>query len=132
MRTVLDASAVIAAFRDEPATIDLAGAIEDGSFMSASNLAEVAGWLARSGDADQIRHIAETANVAVVPLLEELALRAGELEPMGRPFGLSLADRCCLATAEAFDAQVLTTDRAWLELPSPWRERVVYVRADAE
>lgn len=99
--------------------------------MSASNHAEVISKLIRLGaDPDSLDDLAERSNVNVIPLTQELAAMAGELEPIGRPLGLSLADRCCLATAAAFDAAVLTTDRAWLKLPSPYRERVVCVRPD--
>ena len=130
MAVVLDASAIIAVLRGEPVTGELLASIDEGALVSAVNAAEVSTWFVRNGDADLARSFVDATHVAVVPLLEDQAIRAGELEAMGGPLNLSLADRCCLATAEAFDARVLTTDRAWLELPSPWRERVVCVRGD--
>jgi len=130
MADLVDASVVIAIFGREPISAHALDVVNSGALMSSANLVEVATWLARQGDSDQIDHLAEDANLAVVPLTEELALAAGRIEPLTRAFGLSQADRCCLATAEAFDATILTTDRAWLKLPARFRDRIVSVRPD--
>lgn len=129
MRYVLDASAVLAVLYGEPTTTVLADAINDTPFCSAVNLAEIASKLSRNGDGERIAPLLDELTLAIVPLTEEFAMAAGELEPVGRRLGLSLADRCCLATAAAFDAVALTTDRAWLELPSVVADRVRCVRA---
>jgi PIN domain nuclease of toxin-antitoxin system len=42
-----------------------------------------------------------------------LAMRTGELRPLTRRLGLSLADLACLALAEREQSYVLTADRAW-------------------
>ena len=114
---------------DEPTTDNLVAAISNGSFLSSANLAEIATKLVRRDAEELIEGVVATCNAAVVPLTEDIALMAGELEAIGRPLGLSLADRCCLATAAAFDATILTTDRAWLQLPEPWPSRIEIVRA---
>ena len=43
-------------------------------------------------------------------------MKAGELVVLGRPLGLSLGDRLCLATALIHQAEVLTADAAWSQL----------------
>jgi ribonuclease VapC len=43
----------------------------------------------------------------------DLALRAGAMVLMTRPFGLSLGDRLCLALATHEKVPVLTADTAW-------------------
>jgi len=128
---VFDASALLATVLDEPVDEVVFAAIREGTLMSAINIAEVVARLMRNGaPLAHVRDVADMTNVAVVPVTEELAIRTGELESSTRALGLSLADRCCLATAEAFDARIFTTDRSWLDLPAPWRHRVVCVRPD--
>lgn len=128
MRVVLDASSVLAMLLGEPVTDDVDAAIDEGCFMSAVNMAEVATKLHRRWHGGLASGVADQFNLAVVPLTEDIALRAGALEPVTRRLGLSLADRCCLATCEAIDAIALTTDRAWLELPAAWSARIRVVR----
>lgn len=52
----------------------------------------------------------------VEPLTAEDAIIIGELRPQTRDFGLSLADRVCLALALRLGLPVLTADRHWAEL----------------
>ncbi len=129
MADVVDASVVIADYRGEALSSVAVSALGDGLLIAAPNLAEVASWLVRNGHESLAEDIASDANVAVVPFTEAMALAAGQLALLGREFDLSLADRCCLATAKAFDAKrIFTTDRAWLDLPEPLGSRVVLAR----
>ena len=58
----------------------------------------------------------------------ELALMAGALREVTRPLGLSLGDRACLALGIAEGAPILTTDRAWADVPIETTAEVVIVR----
>lgn len=44
---------------------------------------------------------------------------AGRLRSVTRHAGLSLGDRCCLATAIVHNLTVLTADRTWADLALP-------------
>lgn len=45
-----------------------------------------------------------------------MAYQVGQLRPLTRTFGLSLADRACLATAICLNLPVMITDKVWKEL----------------
>jgi PIN domain nuclease of toxin-antitoxin system len=128
MRHLLDASAVLAHMYGEPLAPEVDAARGEGCFIASINLAEVCRRLGRDGHEEVARSVADQFNAAIVPLTEEIALRAGELAHAFRRYGLSLADACCLATAESFDAVALTTDHAWTKLPRTWSGRVRLVR----
>ena len=49
----------------------------------------------------------------VVPGDAEVALKAARLAAQGKPLGLALGDRICLATAQVHGGRVLTTEQAW-------------------
>jgi ribonuclease VapC len=53
---------------------------------------------------------------AVVAHDAQLARRAGELRPLTKRLGMSLADRACLALAERERLPALTADRSWKSL----------------
>jgi PIN domain nuclease of toxin-antitoxin system len=53
--------------------------------------------------------------IVVVDFDSDLALSAGLMFIVARPFGLSLGDRACLALARRQNVPVLTTDRAWVQ-----------------
>jgi len=113
---VLDASAVLALYCDEPGA-ELVRATLPGGLLSAVNYAEVIGKCLDRGEAidDVLRKIAATGvQIVVHDLL--LARRTGELRPLTRRNGLSLADRACLALAERERMPVLTADRTWKSL----------------
>jgi len=79
--------------------------------ISAVNLAEVIGKLAERGvPLERAKAIALSFGVEVISLDTELAAAAGQLRPATRSAGLSLGDRCCLATAMALRLPVLTTE----------------------
>lgn len=113
---VLDASAVLALYCDEPGS-DLVRATLPGALLSAVNYTEVIGKCLDRGEAmgNALRKIS-AMGVAVVAHDLQLAQRTGELRPLTRRFGLSLADRACLALAEREGAPILTADRSWKSL----------------
>lgn len=112
-RVVLDASALLALIHREPGHDQVAQVVA-GSAISAVNLAEVVGKLAERGvPLDRARAIALSFGLDVVSLDADLAAAAGQLRPATRAAGLSLGDRCCLATAQALGLPTLTTEAAW-------------------
>ena len=100
-------------------------ALREGAAISAVNLAEVVGKLkGRGKDADRIVARLLAMGLEVVPFTLEEALEAGALDPLTRPLGFSLGDRACLATGKVRGLEILTTDRAWSQIPGV-RIRVV-------
>ena len=110
---VLDASAILAAFFDEPGA-DFVAERMSGALLSAVNYHEVVAKLVDRGTPpDQILDIMSQLDVEVVPVDREQAAVAGLLRAETRAAGLSLGDRTCLALASAREATAVTTDRAW-------------------
>jgi predicted nucleic acid-binding protein len=117
---VLDASALIAALTDEPARDEVESILNDpDARVNAINVVEVYDRLIRTGS--QTREsvdelfgtLRRVQSLTVVSLDEGLAARAGELRAthyhrLNRP--VSNADCVALATAEALDASLATTD----------------------
>lgn len=113
---VLDASAVLAAFFDEPGAAYIAERM-DGALISAVNYSEVVAKLVDRGTpSSHILEVMAQFDVEVVPVDQAQAMSAGLLRSATHNAGLSLGDRCCLALALTRDAIALTTDRAWGEL----------------
>lgn len=113
---VLDASAVLAAFFDEPGA-DVIAERMDGALLGAANHAEVISKLVdRDIPHDRIAEVMAQLDVEIVPFDREQAMIAGLLRAETRSAGLSLGDRACLALAISRNAVALTTDRAWAGL----------------
>ncbi len=110
---MLDASAVLAAYFDEPGAEPVRAALP-GSLLSSVNYTEVVGKALDRGEAFGValRKLAAMGFV-IVSHDAQLARRAGELRPLTRRLGMSLADRACLALAEREALPVLTADRSW-------------------
>jgi PIN domain nuclease of toxin-antitoxin system len=113
---ILDASAILAAFFDEPGADRVAEQM-GGALMSAVNYAEVIAKLVDRGTPrEQILDIMAQLDVEVVPADRNQATIAGLLRSETRAAGLSLGDRSCLALAISCGGIALTMDRAWAAL----------------
>ena len=113
---VLDASAVLAAFFDEPGADRIAEQM-NGALMSAVNYGEVVAKLVDRGTPrEKILEIMAQLDVEVIPADRDQATIAGLLRSETRASGLSLGDRSCLALAIVRNGVALTTDRAWASL----------------
>jgi ribonuclease VapC len=113
---VLDASALIALFRDEPGADVVADHIGD-AIISAVNLQEVVKALLRRGIAlDIARKMIAGLHLEVRSHDAQSAFAAAALWHATEKFGSGLGDRSCMALAIAEGLPVLTTDKAWAEL----------------
>ena len=108
---VLDASAVLALVQGEPGSERVELVVEE-AVVSAGNLAEVVGKLIDKGyDGQEVLADLREVGVEVAGLDRAQAEAAGLLRAFeNRREPLSLADRLCLALAQARGLPVLTTD----------------------
>lgn len=114
---VLDASAVLAYLGDEPGQEMVGRALHNGGGMSVVNLAEVITRYVRMGATeDDLDELRLELPVRIFPFDTDTALEAGRLTRWTARYGLSLGDRCCLATAKLRGLHVLTADRIWQEV----------------
>lgn len=125
MTAVLDSSAVLAILFEEPGREKVLDVLED-CIVSSVNLAEVVTKLVEAGYTDEQ---AERSVDAFLPLVEGLdasmAVEAGLLRRSTMDRGLSLGDRCCLATAMKTGATTLTADKAWADLDLPCKVELI-------
>ncbi len=109
---ILDASAILALLNAESGANEVQAVVAN-SAVSAVNLAEVTGKLADYGMTDNM--IEQALRIG----FETIAFGPAEVNMMPKlrrettRLGLSLGDRCCLATALVRKRPVLTADRAW-------------------
>lgn len=120
---VLDASAALAIVQGEPGG-DKAEAMARDGVISAVNFAEIVQRCIRNGrDVEKDLKRLEDLGMVVADVTAGLARRAGELERTTKPFGLSLADRMCLALALDLQLPVITSDKPFAELGLPLEVR---------
>jgi hypothetical protein len=113
--TLLDASALLALLNGE-AGMDIVKQHLARGCISSVNFAEVKSKLSDHGlSADDIT-IATQLGISIIPFTEEMANISAALRVITKRAGLSLGDRCCLATAYILKCPVLTADRAWKTL----------------
>lgn len=113
---ILDASAILAVLLRETGQQIVEQAFEASAMICSVNLAEAATVLIRQGImAVDVDTLLGGLPLIVQPADDELALAAARLYPITRPFGLSLADRFCLALAARESSPALTGDRAWVQ-----------------
>ena len=123
---VLDASAVLALLHREPGSEVVQDAIGV-SVISSVNWAEVLQKIAARGGREAYDVVGELQYVglAVIPFTAEDAEMTAELWSLGRPSGLSLADRACLILAKRLGLPALTGDRRWATLELDTEVRLI-------
>lgn len=116
---VLDSSAILAVFREEPGRDAVVSRLFQALTCSV-NLTEVVTKMLDQGIA--VFDIEETVSELcgqIVDFDRDLAIQAGLLRAATRHTGLSLGDRACLALAMRERLPVMTADRAWCDLDLP-------------
>lgn len=112
-RAVLDASALLAVMFKEAGSENVIGHLP-GAMLSAVNLAET---LTKSIDVgmtlEEARRMVFAFSCEVVPFDGEHAALTASLRTPTRPFGVSLADRACLALGLNTGYPVVTADKQW-------------------
>ncbi len=118
MATVLDASALLALFNDEPGAQPVLDALEAGAcLVSAVNQTEVLTKLLDKGLSEaEAASVMTSVDIEVVAFDSSQSASAAWLRRETRSAGLSLGDRACLALAQSRKAAVLTADRPWLQV----------------
>jgi PIN domain nuclease of toxin-antitoxin system len=123
MSTVLDAFAVLALLRAEPAAEAVSALIETGdAILTPLGVAEVVDHLVRIvgvGEDDAVLDVAQLGLADPQPLTATIALRAGLLRAQHyhrTARAVSLADCVAAETARAFEAPVATSDPHLLDL----------------
>jgi PIN domain nuclease of toxin-antitoxin system len=109
---VLDASALLALLNEEPGAGEVQAVISN-AVVSSVNVAEVADKLADHGLSDANIQIALGIGFDTLPFGADEVSVMPKLRHATKPYGLSLGDRCCLATALVQKSPVLTADRVW-------------------
>lgn len=119
---VLDSSALLAWMFDETGKEVVSSAFEKGCLINSVNWSEVVQKVNEHGiDTpvlyQKLREM-QILNVVltIVDMTESLAVTAGELFPLTKPFGLSLGDRACIALSTTHKLPALTTDRDWAKV----------------
>lgn len=114
--TVLDSSALLAFTRREPGA-QIVGRSLGSGHVSAVNASEFIQKLDQYGDdGRRALEVLEGLGLNVHATDRADALTAAEIYKVGKPFGLSLGDRVCLALARRLGAEVLTADDIWLNV----------------
>jgi PIN domain nuclease of toxin-antitoxin system len=109
---VFDASALLAFLYGEAGADEMERLLPRGGVCGATNWSEVAQKVAAAGaDWPVARATLASYGVTVEPVTETDAELAASLWQRG--FGLSIADRLCLALARRSDAIAITADTAW-------------------
>jgi len=115
VKTVVDASVVLAWLQDEPGADEAEPMLADG-VIGAANWSEVLQKTRQHGaPAGIVARLLGSFGLTVVDVGAEDAEIAADLWRHGSPF--SLADRLCLALGLRMSVPVATTDAAWVEVP---------------
>ena len=113
---MLDASALLAYLQGEVGADRVRGALGE-AVISTVNWAEVVQKAETSAyEAEALRQDAQSLGLVILPFSVSQAEIAGRLRQSTATFGLSLADRACLALAIDTQSTVYTADRVWLEI----------------
>lgn len=116
---ILDASALLAFLQGEKGA-DVVQAVMSRALISSVNWAEVIQKMSVFDESvAEIRPDLEVMGLKVIPFTVEQADICASLWQMSKPYGLSFADRACIATGIQRKTDVLTADRVWQSLVLP-------------
>ncbi len=113
---ILDASALLALLHQEPGAQRVQDAL-DGALVCSVNWSEVLQKVLQRGiEVDGMEQDFTDMGVLFQPFTLRQAALAAQLWGQARRFGLSFADRACLALALDTQQAVVTADKAWADL----------------
>jgi len=113
---ILDASALLAYLHKETGWEAVQGVMAEACIGSV-NWSEVAQKITQKGmDVEAVRGLLGELGLTIEPFSVEQAEFTAQLWEKGKQYGLSLADRACLALARQHETTVMTADKAWPEL----------------
>jgi ribonuclease VapC len=113
---VLDASALLAAIKEEPGEEPVVSKLPSAA-MSSVNWSEVRQKaIAGGSDVERVRIYVSAYGLKIEPFTQADAEMAADIWLKAPNARLSLADRACLALAIRLDLPVLTADRVWASL----------------
>lgn len=114
---VLDASAVLALLFKETGA-DRVRDVLGAALISTVNLSEAFARFIRDGrdTAALDRGLRDEMAIEIIDFMEADAVAAARLLPATRAYGLSFADRACLALAHRLGLPAMTADRAWRDV----------------
>ncbi len=126
---VLDASALLALFNDEPGSDAVLQALELPCLLSAANHTEVLTKLLDKGlSPEDAATVMTSVELRIVAFDAAQSADAAWLRTATRKVALSLGDRACLALARAEGAAVLTADKPWLQIAQAVGLKVACIR----
>src|SRR5262249_39815022 len=122
---VLDASALMALLREEPGS-DVVVASLANAIVSTVNYSEILKkTIERGGDSDHATAFMKSLSMPIVPFDENLAIASAALYPIAKPYGLSFADRACLALGVSRGSPVLTAERRMRLVSLPIKVKLI-------
>ena len=113
---ILDASALLTLLHEEPGAGIVEPLLEEAVISSVNWSEVVQKSLARGVELDGLREDLEALGLVIAPFAVEDAEASALLHRVAGGFGLSLADRACLALSSKLAIPALTADRTWAEL----------------
>lgn len=126
---VMDASALLAVFNNEPHIKELPKLFQD-AIITTFNLAESVSSILvkKGGDEDLLWELLSNFVQNHYPLDDELSYEVIKMTKLTKQYGLSLGDRYCIALAKILNLPVYTADKIWKELESHLKISVVLIR----
>jgi len=116
-KIILDASALLALLQEEKGAGFVMDLIEHGASMTTLNLAEVTCKLyGKQYSKSEIDSCINELPINFIPITREIAELAASYYVYTKSFGLSLADKICLAAGKLGGYTVVTADKIWEKL----------------
>ncbi|MBL0941294.1 MAG: type II toxin-antitoxin system VapC family toxin [Alphaproteobacteria bacterium] len=116
-KAVIDASALLAFLKDESTPLEELESLLPKSVISSVNACEVATVMCRLGmPLEAINGLINENVREIIPFDQQLALSAAGLWEATKVYGLSLADRACIALGQKMQLPIYTADKIWNKL----------------
>ncbi len=116
---VFDSSALLAVLFSEKGADEVPQFMQGGHYISTVNMCEVLSKLQLKGvEIEPFDDAVEVFGLTLIPFSYAISIKAARLITLTEPYGLSLGDRACLATAMHMKAVAVTADKVWKKLDS--------------